>query len=52
MTDPRSTLSQARQGPVPADSRVFDKRRGRLSGFFHGTSDDPDPLLVITNASR
>ena len=48
MTDPRTILWQARRGPVPADWRVFTKRRGRLSGFFHGTSDDPDPLLVIT----
>ncbi|MCX5256923.1 hypothetical protein OOK27_22825 [Streptomyces canus] len=48
MTDPRSILSQARQGPVPADWRVFAKRRGKLSGFLRGTSDDPDPLLVIT----
>ncbi|MET8078327.1 hypothetical protein [Streptomyces sp. NPDC005303] len=48
MTDPLSILQQARWGPVPADWRVFAKRRGKLSGIFHGTSDDPDPLLVIT----
>ncbi|MBD9703941.1 hypothetical protein [Streptomyces caniscabiei] len=48
MTDPLTLLWQARRGPVPADWRVFTKRRGKLSGFFHGTSDDPDPLLVIT----
>ncbi|MGV9454071.1 hypothetical protein [Streptomyces sp. NPDC003635] len=48
MTDPRTILWQARQGPAPADWRVFTKRRGKLSGFFRGTSDDPDPLLVIT----
>ncbi|MEV3991467.1 hypothetical protein AB0J57_21415 [Streptomyces sp. NPDC049837] len=48
MTDPREILWQARQGPVPANWRVFTKRRGKLSGFLRGTSDDPDPLLVIT----
>lgn len=48
MTDPRTVLWQARKGPVPQDWRVFTKKRGKLSGFFHGTSDDPDPLLVIT----
>jgi len=48
MTDPRSVLEQARRGPVPADWRVFTKKRGRLSGLLRGTSHDPDPLLVIT----
>ncbi|MEU0031100.1 hypothetical protein [Streptomyces sp. NPDC006335] len=48
MTDPRTILWQARQGPVPAQWRVFTKKRGALSGFFRGTSNDPDPLLVIT----
>ncbi|MEU1422664.1 hypothetical protein [Kitasatospora sp. NPDC005751] len=48
MTDPRTILWQARQGPVPTDWHVFTKRRGKLKGFFRGTSDDPDPLLVIT----
>ncbi|WP_225823829.1 hypothetical protein [Streptomyces naphthomycinicus] len=48
MLDPRTILDQARHGPVPPDWRVFTKRRGKVSGFFHGTSHDPDPLLVIT----
>ncbi|MFJ3794344.1 hypothetical protein [Kitasatospora sp. NPDC090091] len=48
MTDPQMILGQARYGPVPPDWRVFTKRRGKLSGFLHGTSHDPDPLLVIT----
>ncbi len=48
MTDPGTIVWQARQGPVPAEWRVFTKRRGKLSGFFHGTSHDPDPLLVVT----
>ncbi|WP_395298335.1 hypothetical protein ACF9IK_36405 [Kitasatospora hibisci] len=48
MTDPRMVLGQARHGPVPDGWRVFTKRRGKLSGFLHGTSHDPDPLLVIT----
>ncbi|MGI5479797.1 hypothetical protein [Streptomyces lavendofoliae] len=48
MTDPRAVLRQARQGPVPPHWRVFTKQRGKLSGFFRGTSNDPDPLLVIT----
>ncbi|MER7110872.1 hypothetical protein [Streptomyces sp. NPDC000229] len=48
MTDPRTILWQARQGPVPVHWRVFTKKRGKLSGFLRGTSDDPDPLLVIT----
>lgn len=28
--------------------RVFTRKRGKLSGFLRGSSDDPDPLLVIT----
>ena len=48
MTNPRTVLMQASQGPVPENWRVFTKKRGRLSGFLRGTSDDPDPLLVIT----
>jgi len=49
MTDPRTILGQARQGPVPANWRVFTKKRGKLSGFLRGSSHDPDPLLVITH---
>jgi hypothetical protein len=49
MTDPRTILGQARQGPVPTNWRVFTKKRGRLSGFLGGSSHDPDPLLVITS---
>src|SRR5262245_44303390 len=48
MNDPRTILGQARQGPAPANWRVFTRKRGKLSGFFRGTSQDPDPLLVIT----
>ncbi|MCX5357503.1 hypothetical protein OG864_01865 [Streptomyces sp. NBC_00124] len=48
MTNPRTVLMQASQGPVPDNWRIFTKRRGKLSGFLRGTSDDPDPLLVIT----
>ena len=48
MTDPRTILGQARQGPVPMNWRVFTKKRGKLSGFLLGSSHDPDPLLVIT----
>ena len=48
MTDPRTILGQARQGPVPVNWRVFTKKRGKLSGFLRGSSHDPDPLLVIT----
>jgi hypothetical protein len=48
MTDPRTILGQARQGPLPASWRVFTKKRGKLSGFRRGSSHDPDPLLVIT----
>lgn len=48
MLDPQAVLSQASQGSAPATWRVFTKERGRLSGFFHGTSEDPDPLLVVT----
>ena len=47
MTDPRTILGQARQGPVPVRWRVFTKKRGKLSGFLRGSSQDPDPLLVI-----
>jgi hypothetical protein len=48
MTDPRTILWQARQGPLPAGWRVFTKKRGKLSGLLRGSSHDPDPLLVIT----
>ena len=48
MTDPRTILGQARQGPVPMNWQVFTKKRGKLSGFLRGSSHDPDPLLVIT----
>ena len=48
MLDPRAILFQASQGAAPAGWAVFTKRRGRLSGFLRGTSDDPDPILVIT----
>ncbi|MFC5144695.1 hypothetical protein [Streptomyces aureoversilis] len=48
MTDPRTILGQARQGPVPDNWRVFTKKRGKVSGFLRGTSHDPNPLLVIT----
>lgn len=48
MRDPRAILSQASQGTAPPSGAVFTKRRGRIHGFFTGTSADPDPLLVIT----
>jgi hypothetical protein len=48
MRDPRAILSRASQGAAPSDWAVFTKRRGRVRGFLKGTSDDPDPLLVIT----
>jgi hypothetical protein len=48
MTDPLTVLDQARRGPVPPHWRVFTRKRGKLSGFLRGTSNDPDPLLVIT----
>lgn len=48
MRDPRAILSQAHQGVAPPGWAVFTKKRGRIRGFFSGTSDDPDPLLVIT----
>ncbi|MEU5160075.1 hypothetical protein AB0G74_10760 [Streptomyces sp. NPDC020875] len=48
MTNPREVLARASQGPVPESWRVFTKKRGKISGFLRGTSDDPDPLLVIT----
>ena len=48
MRDPRAILSQASQGVAPSGWAVFTKKRGRLGGFLRGTSNDPDPLLVIT----
>jgi len=48
MRDPRAVLARAGQGAAPPDWAVFTKRRGRVRGFFSGTSDDPDPLLVVT----
>jgi hypothetical protein len=46
--DPRAILFQASQGAAPSSWAVFTKSRGRLTGFLRGTSDDPDPVLVIT----
>jgi hypothetical protein len=48
MRDPRALLSQAHQGTAPPDWAVFTKSRGRVRGRLSGTSNDPDPLLVIT----
>jgi hypothetical protein len=48
MRDPRSILAQASQGGSPHGWTVFTKSRGRIRGFFTGTSGDPDPLLVVT----
>jgi hypothetical protein len=48
MRDPRAILYQASQGATPLGWAVFTKKRGRVSGFLRGTSDDPDPLLVVT----
>jgi hypothetical protein len=48
MLDPQAILGHASQGRAPAGWRVFTKKRGRVRGFLRGTSEDPDPLLVIT----
>jgi hypothetical protein len=48
MRDPREILSQAGSGAAPPEWAVFTKQRGRVRGFFAGTSDDPDPILVVT----
>lgn len=48
MRDPREILSQAGSGAAPPEWAVFTKQRGRVRGFLAGTSDDPDPILVVT----
>ena len=48
MRDPQVILSRVRQGSVPSTWRVFSKKRGIVGGFFSGTLNDPDPLLVFT----
>jgi hypothetical protein len=48
MTDPQAILAHARAGAAPPNWHVFTKKRGKIAGFLRGTSDDPDPLLVIT----
>jgi hypothetical protein len=48
MRDPQIILYQVRQGSVPSTWRIFSKKRGIVSGFFSGTRNDPDPLLVFT----
>lgn len=48
MRDPQGILFQVRQGSVPSAWRVFSKKRGIVGGFFSGTLNDPDPLLVFT----
>ena len=50
MLDPQAILVQAGQGRAPANWRVFTKERGRVRGWLRGTTDDPDPLLVVTDA--
>jgi hypothetical protein len=46
--DPGAVLDQAGRGMAPPSWRVFTLKRSRLGGFLRGTSQDPDPLLVIT----
>jgi hypothetical protein len=48
MGDPQAILSRAAAGAALPSWAVFTKRRGRVRGFLSGTSDDPDPLLVVT----
>jgi hypothetical protein len=48
MAYPDAVLAQVRQGTAPASWRVFTKKRGAVGAFFRGTSQDPDPLLVVT----
>ena len=48
MRDPQVILSRVRQGSVPSTWRIFSKKRGIVRGFFSGTLNDPDPLLVFT----
>ena len=48
MRDPQVILSQIRQGSVPSTWKIFTKKRGTVGGFFSGTLNDPDPLLVFT----
>jgi hypothetical protein len=48
MRDPKVILSQVRQGSVPSTWRIFSKKRGIVGGFFSGTLNDPDPLIVFT----
>ncbi len=46
--DPGAILSRAREGTPPSGWTVVTQRRGRVRGFLRGTSDHPDPLLVVT----
>jgi hypothetical protein len=48
MREPREVLRVAGSGEVPREWAVFTKARGRVRGFFGGTSGDPDPILVVT----
>lgn len=48
MAYPDAVIAQARRGAAPATWRVFTKKRGAVGAFFRGTSQDPDPLLVVT----
>ena len=48
MRDPREVLRVAASGEAPREWAVFTKARGRVRGFFGGTSGDPDPILVVT----
>jgi hypothetical protein len=50
MLDPHAVLGRARSGNVPPTWRVFTRKRGKVRGFLRGTSADPDPLLVVTQA--
>jgi hypothetical protein len=47
--DPQAILTAASRGAAAPGWAVFTKKRGRVSGFLRGTSDDPDPILVVTS---
>jgi hypothetical protein len=48
MRDPNEIISLARQGSARPDWQVYTRRRGTIGAFFRRTSNDPDPMLVIT----
>jgi hypothetical protein len=48
MRDPNEIIALARQESAEPGWEIFTRKRGTIGAFFRGTSQDPDPMLVVT----